>query len=481
VLSWSDDGTMRLWDATAGACVRVFEGHQGRIVGVSRSATGRLLSWGADRTIRLWRSDDAVALATLPGNAERILGAVELADGSILSWSTDFTLRLWDGWVCDRPSESEPHFWPIAGLLRLSNGNVVSVARASGIMSNDEGDSVLQVWDSRTGTLAATLAGHTGPVHHAHLVGIDLVLSWGRAQGNDPRLWSGISGECLFAYEGAGSVKAVFNLPDGRPIFLSSCDTLVDVGTGAVLGRLPGPSPSDIRVLPHGRLLCWSDTGPIRVFSCVGHRDGEELTPSLEIPSVYERLTVGVELLPNGDILSASLDGTLLVWNGASGALRTTLVNSLGFLQSMEAWGCGESRSEVIIHIESVHAGPFSGVWDYTTGALVRPYDGTRQARASDRGDFLPDSEKPLALVADEWRAGENRGRCHLQRQDDNDGSALVWHGDAAATSRVLDPDGTVIVSCGSRVACLKLRHGGCRVTLGEASSLLRAREAVGA
>jgi WD40 repeat protein len=72
----------------------VLEGHARSVDGALALADGRLLSWSRDGTLRLW-SVQGEALGVLAGHTGNVNGALALADGRLLSWSDDGTLRLW--------------------------------------------------------------------------------------------------------------------------------------------------------------------------------------------------------------------------------------------------------------------------------------------------------------------------------------------------------------------------------------------------
>ena len=55
ILSWSDDKTLRLWDAATGAAIGKPLQHESWVYGAVYSPDGkRILSWSDDKTLRLW-------------------------------------------------------------------------------------------------------------------------------------------------------------------------------------------------------------------------------------------------------------------------------------------------------------------------------------------------------------------------------------------------------------------------------------------
>jgi WD40 repeat protein len=96
VLSWSWDGTLRLWDGQSGAPLAVMEGHTRWVKGAQVLPDGRLLSSSEDGTLRLWDGETGAPLAVMLGHTGGVNGAELLPDGRVLSCSDDHTLRLWD-------------------------------------------------------------------------------------------------------------------------------------------------------------------------------------------------------------------------------------------------------------------------------------------------------------------------------------------------------------------------------------------------
>ena len=73
----------------------VFEGHTARIAGARTLASGRLLSWSEDGELRLWDPTTAVCLQTFRDGKSAITGCEELPDRRLVAWSADGGVRTW--------------------------------------------------------------------------------------------------------------------------------------------------------------------------------------------------------------------------------------------------------------------------------------------------------------------------------------------------------------------------------------------------
>lgn len=101
----SRDGTIRIWDVSSGACLRVLQGAAGSVAsvgwvpvdGVAWSPDGQRLAAAQGKVIHLWAPHSGQLLQTLVGHAQKVnCVGWSPAGQQLASGSVDTTVRVWD-------------------------------------------------------------------------------------------------------------------------------------------------------------------------------------------------------------------------------------------------------------------------------------------------------------------------------------------------------------------------------------------------
>ncbi|MDE2889986.1 MAG: PKD domain-containing protein [Gemmatimonadota bacterium] len=105
VASGSEDGTVRLWDATTQRETAQLQGHSGTVHSVSYSPDGsKIVSGGMDETVRLWDVASQRLIETRHGHTNEVSSVAFLPDGSrIASGSADGTILIWESGSPSQP------------------------------------------------------------------------------------------------------------------------------------------------------------------------------------------------------------------------------------------------------------------------------------------------------------------------------------------------------------------------------------------
>lgn len=99
LLTWSDDGDLRLWDADTGRCEATLSGHQAAVRGGLSLNLERWLSWSEDGSLRLWQLSTGSCVGVVDTGFEYPFQATGLPDGRIVAWSDaskgSATVKVW--------------------------------------------------------------------------------------------------------------------------------------------------------------------------------------------------------------------------------------------------------------------------------------------------------------------------------------------------------------------------------------------------
>ena len=316
------DGTVRLWDPATGAQLAVLTDSADPMTAVAFSPDGgRLASAGADGTVRLWDPATGTQLAAFTGHDGLVVTAAAFSpDGRRLaSAGDDGTVRLWD------PATGTP----TAALDRPRRARAVTAVAFSPDgrrLASASWDETVRLWDSATGAQLAAFTGHDGLAVYAVAFSPDGRRLASASDDGTVRLWDPATGAQLAALTGhASEVTAVAFSPDGR--WLASAG---DDGTVRLWDPATEPAALAWRRRPSG------DRGGVQpgraaARLCRRRRDGAAVGPCHRRPAGRPRrprrpsgVRGGVQP-GRGQLASAGDDGTVRLWDPATGAQLAAL------------------------------------------------------------------------------------------------------------------------------------------------------------
>jgi WD40 repeat protein len=153
VISGSDDGSLRIWDAQTGMPARkIFAGHNA-VCSVAVSNDGTHIAAGStDNTIKIWNVDTGKQVGNpLQGHTGDVASVVFSPDGKhIVSGSADATIVIWDAETGEQLRTLQGH----GSLVR-------SVTTDGKYIVSGSNDSTVRIWHFETGKqVGEPLMGH---------------------------------------------------------------------------------------------------------------------------------------------------------------------------------------------------------------------------------------------------------------------------------------------------------------------------------
>ncbi|CAK0745829.1 hypothetical protein CCP3SC5AM1_1300004 [Gammaproteobacteria bacterium] len=324
-ISGGDHG-IQIWDLVHRIEKRTLTsgGHQASISVLAVTPDGRKVIAGAvDSTLKILSLDQGTVIHTLKGHGGPIRGLALTPDGQwIISASTDGNLKVWD---LERGMERctlAGHHAEVATVAVTWDGRAISAGA----------DRTLKVWDLERGADLHTLTGHRDAVNAvAVLPGGTQIIS-----ASDDRTlkiwdmkWRRAALQILTGH--TRDVNAVAVSADGRCVVSASKDK-----TLRVWELIQGKEPKELRVLTgHSapvRTVAltrdgqWAVSGSsdrtLRVWDLAHENTGRVLTG-------HQGAVTAVVMVREQEMISASLDGTLKLWNLESGTELPLLVEEI--------------------------------------------------------------------------------------------------------------------------------------------------------
>ena len=146
--------TVILWEVPDSKFHLSLKGHTDKINALAFTPNGHLLASGSDDgTIRIWDASTGTEILSLPSNNTRDL--TFSSDGKILaSRSKDGTIYLWDIATSEELSSMKGY---------KNSSTVLAISTDSKILAIGNPDGAIQLWDISTSNKLSTLNGHTFP------------------------------------------------------------------------------------------------------------------------------------------------------------------------------------------------------------------------------------------------------------------------------------------------------------------------------
>jgi WD40 repeat protein len=149
--SASDDSTVKIWDASSGACLHMLEDHNSTVMSVAFSYDSvRLASVSGDETVKIWDVSSGACLQTLEGHDDSVMSVAFSHDSTQLaSASRDETVKIWDASSGACLQTLEGH-----------GDSVMSVAFShdSTRLASASDDKTVKIWDASSGACLQTLS-----------------------------------------------------------------------------------------------------------------------------------------------------------------------------------------------------------------------------------------------------------------------------------------------------------------------------------
>lgn len=160
IVTSSEDGTARIWDASTGREILVLRGHEGAVNSARFDPAGtRIVTAGRDKTVRLWDAATGAELLVLRGHENAVqFACFDAAGRRILSTSAEFASRVWEA------DTGKPLF-----VLR-GHEHVVfrgSFSPDGTRIATCSMDGTVRVWDAANGRQILSMRGRSGGITKA--------------------------------------------------------------------------------------------------------------------------------------------------------------------------------------------------------------------------------------------------------------------------------------------------------------------------
>jgi Tol biopolymer transport system component len=242
------DGTVSVWDVSAGTLLLTYRGHADWVTSVAWSPDGRAIaSAGYDGTVQLWHPARGELLLTYRGHCDEVRRVAWSPDGTaIASAGYDRSIQVWDATTGETLCVCRGHTNVVTSVAWSPDGAyLVSGSR----------DHTVRLWYAANGDELALVHEHRGMVNDVEWSPQPGLFAFASASNDTTvKVWQmepeTFSCTCLSSYERhvqTGGVVAVAWSPDGKRIISVDRATMhewtVHAPQASVVLPIPRPAP----------------------------------------------------------------------------------------------------------------------------------------------------------------------------------------------------------------------------------------------
>ena len=315
-----------LWDVPSGEVRRTLTGHTSWIKALAFSPDGKTIAT-ASGEIRLWDVVSGKQKKSFGNHMEPVTNVAFSPDGSTLAGCEANRIHLRDG-------RSGAH----KILIRGHTDDVTSIAFSpdGSTLASSSWDATVRVWDVVSGAQKAIFLGHDWSVNSVAFSPDGKTLVSG-GQDKTVRLWDVVDGTHTILTGHTEEVVSVAFSPDGKMIATGSPDKTVhvwDARSGQHRQTLTGPIAGiySVAFSPDSKTLAVgteaSDFGEMWLWDATT----EEYKAVKK--GFYDRVSFAFS--PDGKTFAtqAKRGGQVMLWDAATGGVKTTLAQQRDYLHS---------------------------------------------------------------------------------------------------------------------------------------------------
>ena len=324
--SGSYDDTVRLWNLETRELITVLSGHSAWVFSVNFSPCGyRLASCSRDREVRVWDLRTHDCLHVLKGHADWVLTLDFSSDGRWLaSAGGDSTVRVWDLEVCE-VLHAFAH-----GVQMISK---VAIAPNCALLAAGDSGGTIKLWDIESGTIIATLRGHSDWVRDLIFVAANTLLS--ASDDSSLRVWglAGAAGSSFtlathHTHAVSGDFTASIAISPKEDLLTFAGDggiQLFDMKLGKITATFGDDTAGRVRSVAFNAegaaILCGHSDGTARLWDVQSHK----VIAALEGHDGFIASAVFMNS-PGGKFLaSGGKDSTVRLWEVESGTIAAVM------------------------------------------------------------------------------------------------------------------------------------------------------------